>query len=153
MKYGWSLCVQQWRELASALVQFTWQKVHVIKGMAEHVPQESGVYMLCTMPPQSPSRFWEETGLFNALYVGQAENLHARFKDYSLRRKGKISRKALHILDELSGKGERISFVFSVVPVEQLRDTEGRLIHCLGPSGNERDEIKLRGKLGRPTSA
>ena len=147
MRYGWSLCVQQWKELASMIADLTWEKVLVVRDAARDVPCEAGVYMLCTLPPQR-SFFDKDVGLFNALYVGRADNLHNRFKNYQKRQN--ISQDAIDALDKLLGDGGNFSFVFSVVPREKLRETEGCLIRCLGPSVNKRDEIKLRGKIGEP---
>lgn len=149
MKYGWSLCVRRWNELAEILgrLRLTWEKEFVVRSAVANIPRESGVYMLCTTPPRCPS-FGDGAGLFNALYVGRAENLQRRFKDYQRRKN--ISKDAIHALDELPGKGEKISFIFSVVPLEQLGEMEGRLIACLGPAVNKRDEFKLRGKVGKP---
>ena len=141
------MCVQQWKELASMIADLTWEKVLVVRDAARDVPREAGVYMLCTLPPQC-SFFGKDVGLFNALYVGRADNLHSRFKNYQRRRN--ISTGAIRALDELPGSGEKITFVFSVVPQEKLREMEGCLIRCLGPSVNKRDEIKLQGKIGLP---
>ena len=136
--------------LAATLAHLTWGKAIVAKRCRESIPHEAGVYMLCALPPRCAG-FGESAGLFNALYVGRAQNLRHRFGEYQQRIN--ISKGARHILDKLPDKGERISFVYSVVPSEHLRETEGRLIHCLGPAVNKRDEIKVRGKIGRPIPA
>ena len=119
----------------------------VVRGDIMNVPCEAGVYMLCTFPPRCSS-FGGATGLFNALYVGRANNLRGRFKNYQ--RRTNISDDAIYVLDELLEEGKVIYFVFSIVPMEQLRKTEGHLIRCLGPSVNKRDEIILQAKVGRP---
>ena len=151
MKYGWSLCARQWEELKAALAHLTWSRVFVAKRWASDVPCEAGVYMLCTPPPQCPLSFKEGAGLFNALYVGRADDLRRRFNNYCRRKN--ISEEARRALDELLGEGGRMFFIFSVIPPERLRETEGCLIRCLGPSVNKRDEIKLRGKVGLPIPA
>lgn len=149
MEYGWSLCVQRWINLAEMLaaLRLKWQEAVVALRSIPDIPCKAGVYMLCVSPPRCPL-FGKSTRMFNALYVGRADDLNRRFRDYQKRRN--ISEDAIRVLDELPGEGEKIFFVFSVVPVEQLREMEGRLIRCLGPSANKRDEVKLRAKVSRP---
>lgn len=108
---------------------------------------QSGIYMLCASPVGH--RFSTEmyaNNLFDRLltpiYIGQTTDLHKRFLHHCNNPSAKVGRAALCF-------GRSLMFWFHLVPSEQLIHSEAVLIHCFGPTANERVE-PIPATLGTP---
>ena len=132
MRYGWSLDRGDWERLHLALeagASGTWHRVKELSLPLElMVPTKSGVYLLCARPASLVEGMLDQ--LYNVVYVGQAQNLRARFIQHCKSPSPDVAR-----AKGLFG-ASHIEYWFLQVGIEHLDDAERELIFCLGPSAN-----------------
>lgn len=138
MRHGWSLDKSDWRTTDKDLVDRNWRRAPFIAVQHSMVPEQSGVYVICS-PGLSAS-----AGLFgllyNALYVGQATDLHSRFLQHR-RTPGREIARMINCFRSLD-------FWYTPAPEEDLNSVEATLIECLGPPANQQAGIRVR--VGTP---
>lgn len=145
MKYGWSLEPDVWQVLGKRTKFYRWQKVILEKDYSKQVPQSSGIYLICASvkTKQKPTNGGVMDYLYNAIYVGQSENLrnrflkHARFENAATNRARSIFR--------------RLDFWHSEIESDELDSIEQLLIDALGPTANKINVIQAR--IGDPVPA
>lgn len=149
MRYGWTLISSHWGVLRKVVREFLGESpdgklVRLTPQGGRFIPDLGGVYMLCAHPPKCDLPMIKppqkaEMHLFNALYIGEAEDLRVRYKNYAMVRnisgKGKDGkvRKFLKTYDNIyfcywamapeAGQQER----------KKLQDV---MIECFGPTAN-----------------
>ena len=94
-----------------------------------------GVYMLCARTPECNFRVKPprngERHLYNALYIGEAQNLRKRYDDYT---KGKGSSDKVNQLLQWD-----IDFCYWVIPgarKKTRKKLQDIMIECIGPTAN-----------------
>ena len=135
MRYGWSLSKDDWHMLPNTLVKGdSWRSVQFNIADKNSVPACSGIYIICTLPPErrrggvsSPNDLFGL--LYMAIYVGQSENLKQRFHQHCTDPKAEIQ-------DSRECYEDSMEFWFTRVDVDQLDVIESQLIGCLGPPAN-----------------
>ena len=141
MNRGWSLQQPVWNRLAKTLSgavrKIKWEQVPLdIAHKMSIPPKKSGVYMLCLSPPHCDEYFVNSKApMFNALYIGSAEDLKRRFTDYA-NQQNTSSKKVKHFLESYA----TIMFVYAVCDMSEMKAVEGRLIDSFGPSANGKRE-------------
>ena len=141
MNRGWSLQQPVWNRLAEVLSnasrKFKWERVPLdIAYKMSIPPKKSGVYMLCLSPPHCDKYFVNSKApMFNALYIGSAEDLKKRFTDYA-NQKNLSSKRVEYFLESYA----TIMFVYAICDISLIKAVEGILIDSFGPSANGKRE-------------
>ncbi len=126
---GWSLDTKHWRMLADSDLGCGWKVVPFVEQWRRDPPETSGVYVISGSPPiEGPlSSSW------CPLYVGQTQNLRARFADH-LGNKTNVRR--IRFFSSLR-------FHFFTVPgdTRRRRIVEQLLLDAFGPAANARRSL------------
>lgn len=140
MRYGWSIERKDWYGLTTLCAERTWQKVPFGAVNRDLVPKEPGVYAICTPGWRMASGLFAH--LYNAVYVGKAKDLHARFLQHCQRPEREIR--------SLTECFPDLEYWFAPMRAGELDVVETLLIDCLGPPANRQRGIAAR--IGRPVS-
>ena len=142
MRYGWTLEKQEWDMLLLIVSETRWSKTKFNSLYRENVPQSSGVYAICSSPPDFTQSLIK--ALYNIIYVGKSKSLRRRFLEHCNRPKLEIEM-AQHCF------GDNLESWFTEVSLERIDELEARLIDCFGPSANlVRGHIPARVGAPRP---
>lgn len=137
---GWSFDRLDWDLIPKTLFKNkSWGKAHFELGAAGQIPQEAGVYVICTSQPNAQHTVEHSNGnlfgmLYTAMYVGMTDNLNRRFQEHL---GGTPSENIMRT---------RRCFTFidfwyhTTADVEEAKDLEGRLQRVLGPPAIRRFE-------------
>jgi excinuclease UvrABC nuclease subunit len=134
MRYGWSLSRRDWRDVAALCSGKEWKKVPFAEVSRDQVPRRPGVYAICTTGTRFSRGLFSK--LYNAVYVGQAENLRRRFLDHCQR----PERELRSVIDCFSD----LDYWFAPTDISEISQMETVLIDCLGPSANRQRGISAR---------
>lgn len=126
MSHGWSLDRKDWVGLSELLAGRQWSHVRLGELYRDSVPQKSGLYVLCTAPPDLNGKAFLR--LYNSVYVGKATILRRRFIQHCMNPSPDIAQAMLCFGD--------LEFWFTLCREEQLDILEGRMYQCLRPSAN-----------------
>ena len=126
MRYGWTLEKQEWLQL-SVISRTDWSKTKFNSLYRENVPESSGVYAICSTPPDFTQLLIKT--LYNIIYVGKSKSLRRRFLEHCNRPKLEIEM-AQHCF------GDSLEYWFTEVSLEEIDELEARLIDCFGPPAN-----------------
>ena len=136
---GWSIDPEHWVKATELLGNFAPKRIPHTKTMRNIVPQQPGVYIICSGPVQPHSELFD--GTFNVLYVGKATNLQDRFWKHLSPGTGveKIRRCF----------GYKLEFRYVFEPDPDRRDLiEKAIFDAMGPPGNEISPKHYRGVVG-----
>ena len=133
--HGWSLDREKWEHLASSISVCNWEKVNFSPSMASSVPEEPGVYMLCSVPPECPESL-KKIKLNNVMYAGMAtKSIRDRFNDH-------IGRSAMGTIKELRKNfHSELYFWYSKLDISKVESVEDILIECFWPATNRDKKI------------
>lgn len=146
IEYGWRVKTSEWSRLKRVLLEHAgdsvaWKNMPLRRGNAMHLKGKSGVYMLCMHPPYYDQ--WcsdiDKLPLLNVLYVGQSTDLSKRFDNYA-RIKNVSSHVMENFLHHYNTGARRLIFAYILLGISSLKEVEGSLIRCFGPSVNRRQE-------------
>ncbi len=143
-RYGWSLEATDWLNVRESFADRGWRRTFLRSINATDVVEEPGVYLVCASLAGAPFHFSNKpfSELMTVVYVGQAKNLRARFKEHDRGyRKVKLAK-------ETFGK---LEFWFAGVKLNELDSAEKALIDAFGPPCN--DQPGIRGRIGDPVPA
>lgn len=141
MRYGWQLEGVLWDHLAAGCESTRWTRTYLEDMYRQNVPATPGVYLICASAQdglvftESPERVFQV--LYNAIYVGQSNNLRRRFAQH-VRGYGNVPR-ARTIF-------RRLDYWYTGVTSEKLDELEQCLINALGPTANDRNVLAIVGK-------
>lgn len=110
---------------------FAWTPLRLHGAETANVPTESGVYTLIIRPGIA-----NHPACSYLMYVGQAESLRRRFRDYLTREKRETGRPKIFRL--LNKYARYIWFCFASVPGEELEGVEAGLLMAYLPPSNDR---------------
>lgn len=147
MEHGWSLDMSRWRKLKLILSHYglEWEVCILNDKYISSIPQKAGVYMLCLPPMDCEYCFLgknddKKLNIFNAIYIGRSMNLRTRFGHYAKRKN--ISSKIKGFLQK--HRHLKVTFGHAVCKgvsrAAAIKQIEGALIDCFGPSANARRE-------------
>ncbi len=133
---GWTSNSNHWKSLPPELMNSTWKVRPLAQSYSTSIPDTSGVYVICTRPPhltanrQSPRKTNLFHRLYNAVYTGSSSRLRNRFLDHS------GNHPQAEIKNARDCYAGTLEFWYHLCSQENLRDWEGHLQLCLGPSAN-----------------
>ena len=145
MRHGWQLHASLWNRLAVVCASRDWRRTYLEDTYRDVVPTCPGVYLICSSVQDGLAASGASAQLYkrlyNALYVGQAENLRGRFGQH-LRGYRHVS-KARAIF-------RRLDYWYAHVVTTELDEVEQCFIDVLGPAANDKNVI---GRVGTPVPA
>jgi len=111
-----------------------WRHVQFDVGDANSVPEQAGVYVICTYPPGQRRSVTLQANnlfatLFTAIYVGKSLNLKQRFRQHCQSTKAEIQ-------DSRECFADGLEFWFIKLEPNVIASIEALLIDCLGPPAN-----------------
>jgi excinuclease UvrABC nuclease subunit len=139
MRYGWSLDEIDWVNLQRLLTDTKWNRAYLETVFKDRIPNESGIYIICSNTVSMGNLGPAVSSLNNAIYVGQSTNLKNRFTDH-VNGYGNVVKAKLIF--------RRLEYWWTLVDSEKLNLYEQVLVNALGPSANEVNVIKA--KIGQP---
>jgi len=143
LRRGWSLNIQDWRELAVLLTGTKWNSVPFDETARVLVPQKPGVYMIVAKSPVI--RLDHFNSLRTPLYIGRSKSsLRTRFSQHI-----KIPQERVRSIHEFCPL-IAVQFLFTLVSRSEVCTLESLLIDCYGPSANI---IRGKARLGTPIPA
>ena len=150
MRRGWSINPSDWSGLSKALTASpTWNSVLLTPNDRHMVPESPGIYAICAHPPivlKTTERTMFQS-LATPIYVGRSESsIRDRFLDHCNTRDERMK------LAKKCYSSVRLHFWFIQLPQASVRNMEGRLIDCFGPSVNRRRGT-IAGTVGQPIDA
>ena len=111
----------------------SWRQVQFRQPLRHLIPHASGVYVLVARG-RTPDKLL--SNLYNAVYVGQASDLHSRFLGHLRSPSPDVALAQICF--------ESIDFWFVQVEPRDLNGVERCLISCLGPIANRQAGIRAR---------
>lgn len=138
---NWSFKPEDWQFINSIFQERTFKNVPLKKTFGVALPNTSGVYVICLSPFSSGVGFLPK--LYNAVYVGQAENIQARFSDHV---DGKTNVK------EVVQNFTKTEFWYVECTSAELNEIEKKLYDILGPAKNQISP-PFKGSLRAPVAA
>ena len=145
MRYGWQLDASRWNRLAKVCGTREWTRTYLEDTYQDVVPNCPGIYLICSSVQDgitasgTPTKLYGR--LYNAVYVGQAENLRGRFGQH-VRGYRKVS-KARAIF-------RRLDYWYTRVLKTELDAVEQCFLDVLGPAANDRNVVA---RVGTPIPA
>lgn len=120
--------------MAEKIRGLQWRRSSFAPAELELLPECPGVYILCAVPPDAPESF-QQVGLYNPVYIGQAKNLKKRVFE------GHWKRPCLNIRElRAHFKGE-LSLWYAAAAREKITDIEDAMLFCFWPSANRKIKI------------
>jgi len=133
---GWAVNTEAWQAAFHTTQDCTWKRVGLHSDNRQQVPTTPGVYVMCVKPWGQHVSSILFDHLTNAIYVGQATNLRARFNQHV-----RGDRPGLrHAIETF----RTITFYFAAVECDRLSLVEQSLIDALGPSVNAMNVTRVK---------
>ena len=118
-----------------------WRIRRLAEAERPDIPNEPGVYTLLIQPDIAA-----HPACSYLMYVGKAERLRRRFRDYLVREKREKGRPK--IFRGLNLYSSYLWFCFTLAPVEILGDVEDTLLNAYVPPWNDQLPAEIRGTVG-----
>ena len=145
---GWALEPQTWSALPAELIGTGWKMVPFAATYAYRIPQINAIYAICSTPPNIAKNSKPPlignlfASLHTAIYIGSSSQLKTRFTDHS------SAGCMPNIRDAKTCFPGKLEFWFHECPDGKLREWEGKLQECLGPTANRaRVTPNIRGRM------
>lgn len=160
---GWVLISSHWDALRKVVCKFLGESpkgrlVRLTSRGGGFIPTQGGVYMLCAYPPKCDLPVMKppqkaERHLYNALYIGEADNLQRRYQNYA--RGNNISSDKVR---DLLRTYDRVDFCYWTMPsgvgAKGRKTVQNIMIECFGPTANTQGGGRtLSGYLQPPIQA
>jgi hypothetical protein len=149
-KYEFQLYPQLWERsgYAKVMKKVKWNRVFFEEANRPKVPKEAGIYMFVVAPRHAYLR--DHTYIF---YVGQADDLHRRYKEYLDEELGDdLAHDRERIVEFLNYFKGHLFFNYFTCAPNDLTKREYYLVDHIYPWANSRHQKEARGKLVAPVN-
>lgn len=143
MEYGWTIDKLRWTALKNTMGDKSRWKISRLRDTGSAaIPEKPGVYMLCVRPLLCEETFVVDVnsrhakGLYNALYIGESDNLRRRYRNHARMRGSRDRKRVDEFFDRFAGKIDFCYWVIDKADKFRLREVQNLLIACFGPSAN-----------------
>lgn len=145
MRHGWQLDRAPWKRLAVLCAPREWRRTYLEDAYRDTVPTSPGVYLICSSVQDGIATSGASADLYkrlyNALYAGQAKNLHSRFGQHLRGYRNVAKARAIF---------RRLDYWYTRVSLTELDELEQCFLDALGPAANDKNVLA---RVGSPVPA